>query len=295
MAGSFLSKLFTRSPALPPHVQQALGELARLAPIHPSRRGPIELLTTVLPRLYEEPVAELPPLLTREQALAKLAAGIPLLRGESWPLDVPALWRRWQQVCAALRQQGNEAALGLAEMRRSGRLQLHEWVQEVLAGRPESVHAQALDLGLDAGLAALVLRLVLFPVFCHLDAALASLREGLSWANGYCPTCGSWPLVGEFRGLEQTRFLRCGLCAAAWAFARLCCPFCQTRDAEMLGYVYVESEETRYRAATCKTCRGYVKMIATLEPLQGTQLLVGDVATMHLDWIAAEQGYFVSP
>ena len=45
------------------------------------------------------------------------------------------------------------------------------------------------------------------------------------------------------------------------------------------------------RAAICEECRGYVKMLATLGPLSPLHLLVADVATLHLDLIAAERGY----
>jgi FdhE protein len=114
------------------------------------------------------------------------------------------------------------------------------------------------------------------------------------WEEGYCPLCGSFPKLGEFRGLEQTRFLRCGLCAAEWTFPRLRCPGCGNRDHRQLGYLSVEGEESKWRAATCEACRQYIKMIATLTSLSPLQLLVRDVATIHLDLLAADQG-FTSP
>jgi FdhE protein len=123
--------------------------------------------------------------------------------------------------------------------------------------------------------------------------ALAPLRQGIHWEQGFCPTCGSWPLLGEFRGLEQRRFLRCGLCATAWEFPRLLCPFCGERDHQQLGYLHAEGEEASRRASTCDSCRGYVKMVATLTPLSEAALLVADLATLHLDLAAAERGYFV--
>src|SRR5262249_40832484 len=158
--------------------------------------------------------------------------------------------------------------------------------QQILAGRPEEVHAQADALGLDAGLAAMVLRLTLFPVLTHVAAALAPLRRPAGWERGYCPTCGSWPLLGEFRGLEQARLLRCGLCASEWGFPRLRCPFCANADHRQLGYLHVEGEEGKYRAATCSICRAYVKMQTTLVGLSPPALLAADVQTMHLDLAA---------
>jgi formate dehydrogenase maturation protein FdhE len=49
----------------------------------------------------------------------------------------------------------------------------------------------------------------------------------------------------------------------------------------------------RYRVTTCEECRGYVKMTTTLLPLNPTQLLLTDVATLDLDLAAAQRGYAV--
>ena len=75
---------------------------------------------------------------------------------------------------------------------------------------------------------------------------LAPLREGIVWESGHCPTCGSWPLLGEFRGLDQSRFLRCGLCADSWEVPRLWCPFCDTRDHDLLSLMNDAAFRTTY-------------------------------------------------
>ncbi len=280
-----LNKLLGRPSPPSPEVEAARAELDALAGQRPALAGPIAVLRAVLPALYEEPVSETAPTLDAEAASVKLAAGAPLLRGADFTPEARSFGRRWQRVCTAA------GATAEAEAARAGRLDLMELARSVLAARPEEVHARADALGLDAGLTATVLRLTLYPVLARVSAALAPLRQATQWTPGYCPTCGSWPLLGEFRGLEQTRYLRCGLCAASWEFPRLRCPFCETRDHEQLGYFHVEGEEARYRAATCAACGGYVKMVTTLSALGEPHLLVADLATMHLDLAAAERGY----
>ena len=111
----------------------------------------------------------------------------------------------------------------------------------------------------------------------------------------FCPVCGSPPLLGEFRGLDQSRFLRCGLCAASWEVPRQWCLACGNRDHETLGFLAKEGEEARYRVATCDACRGGVKMLSTLSALPPLMLLVADAATLHLDLAAAERGYVCPP
>jgi FdhE protein len=134
----------------------------------------------------------------------------------------------------------------------------------------------------------------LFPALASLAESLEGLRAAGAWDRGYCPTCGGWPVLGEFRGLEQVRYLRCGLCASGWEFPRLRCAYCGGADHRHLGYFHAEGEEGRYRAGTCDACRGYVKMVSTLAPLTGPALLVADLATVHLDLVAVERG-FVAP
>jgi FdhE protein len=193
------------------------------------------------------------------------------------------------------RQHGREEVAPLVDSLRKGALSANALCDELLSGQPEKIRIQAETLNVDPGLLVTVLRLVLFPVLTPINAALLPLRQGAAWQHGYCPTCGSWPLLGEFRGLEQTRFLRCALCSGQWEFPRLQCPFCGTHDHSVLGYLHVDGDEAKGRAYTCDACHGYVKMLTTLTALTGPQLLVQEVASIHLDLAAAERGFLPQP
>ncbi len=296
MPARFLDKLFGRHAPPSPELAEALAELARMVRERPSLAGPAGVLRDVLPFLDRPEVSESPPSLSSEDAAAKLASGIPLLRGEPLPLDFKAFQRRWQEICAAIEEhQKDGRARALAEAMKQERLNVREICQETLGGPADLMHTQADELGLDAGLAATILRFTLLPALSQMGSALALLRTAARWENGYCPTCGSWPLLAELRGLEQLLYLRCGLCAADWEFPRLQCPFCGIRDHQQLGYFHVEGEEAKYRAATCDACRGYVKTISTLAAFSLPSLLVADLTTIHLDLAAAERGYAVMP
>jgi FdhE protein len=294
MVVSFLRQWFGGRRDAPP-VEDARAEIDRLAAGRPALAPLFGWLRDLLPDLAPD---DAPPALTLtpEQARAKLAAGVPLLRDERLDLDLKAFHRRWRRACDALEaRQPDGAATAQSKALHEGRLDAAGMVAAVLAGRPEDVRDRADALGLDAGLTATLLRYTLFPTFTALEAALAPRREGVGWPHGHCPTCGSWPLLAEQRGLEQTRWLRCGLCAAGWDAARLWCPYCGTTDHERLHYLHAEGEEARYRAALCDACRGYVKTVTTLSEVPPLQLLVADVTTLHLDLAAAERGYTNQP
>jgi FdhE protein len=277
-----------------PEIREALTELADITESRPSFAGPAQVLRDAMPELFEGSALPAAQVISSDRARAKLDQGLPLLRDEPVPLDTRDFARRWQRMCTAVaRHQDNSSAPALADAMRRGLLDPRQLTDATLAGRPEKIHARADELGLDTGLTATVLRLTLFPVMSQLSSDLSSLRAGVQWERGYCPICGSWPLLGEFRGLEQIRFLRCGLCAAEWEFPRSRCPFCDTCDHRRLDYFYAEAEEGKHRVATCAECRGYVKMVSSLTALSPPALLVADVATMHLDLIAASRGYQV--
>jgi FdhE protein len=268
----------------------ALLELDKLAQKRPSLQEACAALAAVLPAMFNEPAREEPLQMSSEAARAKLAEGTPLLREVRPALDATGLRRRWQAIGAALRQSGADA---LADAVRRGVLDPVALLHEVLGGRPEVIAPSAEALGLDGALTGTVLRFAALPALERLTQNLSELRQGGDWDRGYCPTCGGWPLLGESRGLQQERFLRCGWCASGWPFARLRCPFCDNRDFQTLGYLHVEGEEDRYRAGSCELCHGYVKWVSTLFPLATPQVFTADVATLHLDLAAAERGYFV--
>jgi FdhE protein len=287
---SFFRKWFGGRSAPPAHLTGALEEVEKLGRDRPTLQGSCRVLAALLLEMFSEPATDQPPLLTPEAAQAKLAEGIPLLRGVPLDLDRDAFRRRALAVCAALQQPDVKL---LADALGKQTLDPTALLSEVLAGRPEAVAIQAEALGVDATQLALVLRLTALPMLAKFGLALAGLRKGMAWEYGYCPTCGSWPLLGESRGLDQLQFLRCGLCASAWEFSRFRCAFCGNHDHRTLGYFHVEGEEDRLRAATCDACRGYVKVISTLSPLSEPQLLIADLATLHLDLVAADRGFFV--
>jgi len=282
-------KLFRRRESIHPDLAAALERLDQLTEATPSLRDVAMLQGAILRTIAHEPphVGALD--MTPDRAAEKLDGGVPLLRGEQVPLDLPAIAALALQLCQAMHEHGGTvgeigAAIG------QGVLSIAPLVGEVLCGQAAAVRERAAELGLDGDLLCTLLRFSLFPSLDRLAARAAPLRALRTWQHGYCPTCGSWPLMGEYRGLEQTRFLRCGLCATEWPVDRLFCPFCGSRDHQVLGYLHVEGKEQQ-RATTCERCRCYLKMLATLAPIPPLELAVYDLGTLHLDMVALERGY----
>jgi FdhE protein len=295
-----IAKFLRRQTPEPPEVTEAVAQLARQAETQADLRQAAALQSALLRAMYAAPVALLPIAMTAEDAAARLAGGVPLLRNVVLPCEARQLHAIFLGLCKAAATVHAETSPGtldravyttLAEAVKQGCLDLWTLGNLWLTGDVQRLPAQLEAQGYAADLVLTLLRLALLPCLEQVAMQLAPLRATQPWGRGYCPTCGAWPVLAEQRGLEQLRYLRCGLCASSWEVDRLLCPFCTTRDFHVLGYLQVEGEEPRQRVATCDACQSYLKLRSTLTPLTTPQLLVEEIALVHLDLIAMDKGY----
>src|SRR5262245_14477243 len=95
-----------------PAVEQARAEIDRLAPDRPALAPLFRWLRELLPDLT--PSDEPPVSLSADAARLreKLASGVPLLRGETLPLDESLFRKRWLRACELLAAQQDDQAAG---------------------------------------------------------------------------------------------------------------------------------------------------------------------------------------
>jgi FdhE protein len=117
----------------------------------------------------------------------------------------------------------------------------------------------------------------------------AAVRKA-DWTEGYCPICGREPKIGEIRDEEESRYLFCNQCGFEWNYLRIKCPFCGNEEQQSLAYFTIEGDE-RYRVDVCNECKRYIKIVDFREAKQKADLDVEDIATIHLDMLANEEGY----
>jgi FdhE protein len=157
-----------------------------------------------------------------------------------------------------------------------------------------AIAAIAHQRDLHRGALASVTHLAALPL---LRACAAGLQNQIpaSWAHGYCPICAAWPALAERRGLDRSRRLRCGRCAAEWEIEWLLCVYCGERDHQRLGSLVPEGSGELVNVETCASCRGYLKSVAALQAIPPFNLLLEDLATIELDLVAMDRGYTRPP
>jgi FdhE protein len=154
----------------------------------------------------------------------------------------------------------------------------------------DRIEALADGASIDAGALATVAHLAAYPVL-QSCGHLLDAQVPTYWPHGYCPVCAAWPILAERRGLDRSRRLRCGRCAAQWEVQWLYCIYCGERNHEQLGSLQTDEQGDLLKVETCTTCQGYLKSIATLQGFSGFDLLLKDLETVEFDLVALDRGY----
>jgi FdhE protein len=214
---------------------------------------------------------------------------IPLLANATLALESGGLDAWWQRLLRAAYQSGAPKMAPLDSVKQA-RLNTVDLFKAALCQNWQVLRETAVDLGVDAEALQAVAALLPVPFLqaCH-RRWQPSINE--SWTEGYCPVCGAWPAFAEVRGIERSRYFRCGRCGGGWQAQCLVCPFCTMTDHNELVSLVPEKGGSNAVIDACKRCLGYVKTFTTLQGSAPVKVIVDDLASVDLDIAALESGY----
>ena len=217
------------------------------------------------------------------------ARKVPLLAGARLALEITAVGAWLERLLHTASRSGAPKMstlngippkrLNTVDLFKCSLCQNGKWLQET---------ASALGVDADALQAVMLLAPIPFLQACNRQWAPA-ISE--SWMEGYCPVCGAWPACAEVRGIERSRYLRCGRCGGGWQAQCLSCSYCGMTDHEELMSLVPEKSGSNAVIEACKRCLGYVKTFTTLQGSPPAKVMVDDLASVDLDIAALEQGY----
>jgi FdhE protein len=148
--------------------------------------------------------------------------------------------------------------------------------------------------GVESGPLAALADIVAAPTLRACARQLAT-QTSSNWAEGYCPICGAWATLAENRGLERTRRLRCGRCGGDWQSTPMQCPFCKTLDHNQLANLVPEKGGESKKVETCRSCHGYMKSLTALRKWSPDEVVLADLSTVELDFVAIDRGFSRPP
>jgi FdhE protein len=241
-----------------------------------------------------------PPTLSssRNQMAIRLAAGIPVLRGERIHVPNRAVRPVLVNFCDRLGESGaGDAALHVRETLETGRLHCGSLLLACLWRDQESVQTAASRLGLSTHMLWIVAELGAAPLAHILQQTLDASTDPADslagavarWTHGYCAACGAWPVAAERVGTPAR--LHCSFCGRRWLRAGCHCIYCREESTRLLS----SKGDPDAGLELCARCRGYVKVMTLPDPLPFPLLTIEDLATAHLDAQAIEHGFSRPP
>jgi FdhE protein len=118
----------------------------------------------------------------------------------------------------------------------------------------------------------------------------AGLIRDFTWDKGYCPMCGSAPLIAKIAEGKGTRWLHCPQCSHEWIFSRVLCPSCDNTDQKAMDYFFIEGNEQE-STFVCKQCMHYLITLNKLSDLVEYHGEITALSLVHLDVLMQEKGY----
>jgi len=195
---------------------------------------------------------------------------------------IPILSKAFPKIRPVLRKL--KAAL------KKNQLDLKNCMENMLQSRDELISQTASRLETDPLTLKVILGQLLKPLVEKQAENLRSVIQNLNWKKGYCPVCGSFPVLSYLKGDEGQRWLICGLCSHEWRFMRTQCPFCENEDPKKSELCFVEDRASE-RAEICHQCKRY---LVGIDLRKYPYEFIPEVAIsgmMYLDVLVQEKGF----
>ena len=239
----------------------------------------------------------------------RLADGEPVGLDEAVEVDAALVGPYLLGFCDDLAAGGAGApARHLREVLERGEIDVGSLLAASLGRRQAAIRTRAQHVGVSPDLTWVTAEMAVGPLACRLRRRTLAAAHGqpelagalAGWERGYCPACGSWPALAEFRDGDAAgdghaagdedggRRLRCSFCGAGWPCREGACIYC---GAGGDGLVTAAGAGAGQRAELCRSCGGYLKCVAGGEPAPFELLPVVDLETSDLDAGAMERGY----
>jgi len=162
------------------------------------------------------------------------------------------------------------------------------WLQEAFSFNYPYFSNFALENKLEAWIPSFLAETALRP---YLQLIAERVQPEINYAvpGAGCPVCGE-PV--RLATLEEAgkKVVHCPRCLAHWHAKRLECSHCGNEDHEKLNFLSIE-EDPAAQIQVCEECSGYIKIIDTRQYIEKPSAALLDLKSLHLDFIAQENGY----
>ncbi len=268
----------------PDQIAKAVEEVRKLKPNYGRMLDLYEKIFTAQEdsrnETHVEPV-EIPP----DILAVKTKEEFPLIDISQFAIDEKAAAALFRNLCDILQNAADEmpeSARAIARALDEEKLDLHALFAAFLKADEKFFQTMTDKLEIDKKTLGFITYNSVKPSLVLCAKQLSTLLDkNKPWKKGYCPVCGSPPILSMF-GSNGQRFFFCSFCWHKWATLRIYCPFCENTDHNDLHYFDIESEE-EHRVDVCDKCGKYIKTIDTRKTNRVIYPPLEHLATVHLD------------
>lgn len=219
--------------------------------------------------------------------------GVPVAEKESFAVSASQLRTAATRLMPAMKKGFPKIAPELTALEKAllaDEVDLEVTVKDLLADRVKELYETARKLSVGPEIFTFVIGQLLKPFVEKRAESISAMVSELEWLKGYCPICGSWPMMSFLVGEEGKRSLKCSFCGNEWGFLRTACPFCENNDAESLEYLYSEERQSE-RVEVCHKCKVYIVGMDLRQRGEETVTEVAPLGLVYLDILAQQEGY----
>ncbi|MCK9294158.1 MAG: formate dehydrogenase accessory protein FdhE [Desulfobulbaceae bacterium] len=177
----------------------------------------------------------------------------------------------------------------LAEQLKGGLVDPYDYFRSSADPDENQIKAWAEKIPIDPGALRFFISIMARIILTKRAREAAAAIAPLPWDKGYCPVCGSFPMLAVTREKGQ-KWLQCSQCSHEWLFPRLRCPSCDHENPQETNYQYVDNEKNE-QAFTCGKCRKYLITINRPANLEKSDLDITAISLAHLDLLLQNQGF----
>jgi FdhE protein len=162
------------------------------------------------------------------------------------------------------------------------------WIDEAFSFNRAYFVGFAEQNGLEEWIPQFFAETVLRP-YLQLTAEIAQHEIEHAVPGAGCPVCGEPARLAVLED-EGKKVMQCSRCDAHWHAKRLECTHCGNDDHKTIQFITVEGDSAS-QIQVCDECKGYIKVIDIRQYLSKPTAAMLDLTTIHLDFVAQENGY----
>lgn len=167
---------------------------------------------------------------------------------------------------------------------------LTQWIQEVISVNNYYFEQFATNHKIAEWIPFFTAEHAIRPFLRKSTVEIADTLQGAK-AHGACPACGE-PTRIAIINKQGKKMVTCPRCDYAWMEKKISCTHCGTDENGMIEILKVEGDESA-EIHVCHHCKGYTKVVDSRKMIKEESAQLLDIKTIHLDYIAQENGFTI--